>query len=255
MRKIRVLLAGGESWVTFSTHHKGFDRFGAGMYDNGQRFLKDALRSDPSIEYTHMPGHEVSERFPLMMEELNEWDVIIISDIGSNSFLLSNKVFLEGKKEANRLILLKEWTAHGGGLVMCGGYLSFSGFQAGAKYFRTPIEEVLPVDIYPFDDRVETPEGTEITIVDPKHPIVKDIKGPWPNFLGYQEAPLKSDAHLIARSQYGHPLIAIRKYGKGRSLVWMSDIGPHWCPLKFTQWEGYATFWRNAVHYLANDPQ
>jgi len=254
MRKIRVLLA-GESWVTFSTHHKGFDRFAAGMYDNGQRFLEAALRSDPSIEYVHMPGHEVSERFPLTMEELKKWDVVIISDIGSNSFLLSNKVFLEGKKEANRLLLLKEWTANGGALVMCGGYLSFSGFQAGAKYFRTPIEEVLPVDIYPFDDRVETPEGTEITIVDPKHPILKDIKGPWPNFLGYQEALLKSDAHLIAQSQYGHPLIAVRKYGKGRSLVWMSDIGPHWCPLEFTRWEGYATFWRNAVHYLANDPQ
>ncbi|HRV24353.1 MAG TPA: glutamine amidotransferase [Sphaerochaeta sp.] len=252
MKKIRVLLA-GESWVTFSTHHKGFDRFAAGMYDNGQRYLEAALKSDPSIEYVHMPGHEVSERFPFTMEELNEWDVIIISDIGSNSFLLSNKVFLEGRKQVNRLQLLKEWTSAGGALVMCGGYLSFSGFQASAKFFRTPIEEVLPVDIYTFDDRVETPEGTEITIVDPDHPILDGIKGPWPHLLGYQEAPLKGDAHLIAQSQYGHPLIAVRKYGKGTSMVWMSDIGPHWCPLEFTRWEGYATFWRNAIHYLAND--
>ena len=35
-------------------------------------------------------------------------------------------------------------------------------------------------------------------------------------------------------------------------MVWMSDIGPHWCPLEFTQWEGYATFWKNAVRFLAN---
>lgn len=250
MSKIRVLLA-GESWITVSAHHKGFDHFAAGMYDNGQRHLAAALASDPFIEYTHMPGHEVPESFPLTMEALKQWDVIIISDLGSNSLLLSNSVFLEGKREPNRLQLLKEWAAQGGALIMCGGYLSFAGFQASAKYFRTPIEEVLPVDIYPFDDRVETPEGATVEIVDPNHPVLKGITGPWPYFLGYQEALLKEGAHLIAQSQYGHPLIAVHNYGKGKSLVWMSDIGPHWCPLEFTQWEGYATFWKNAIHYVA----
>ncbi len=121
---------------------------------------------------------------------------------------------------------------------MCGGYLSFAGIQASAKYFRTPIEEVLPVDIYTFDDRVETPEGTSIRVLDPIHPIIANIPKQWPILLGYQEAPLKKDAHLILETGYGHPpLLATMEYGKGRSLVWMSDIGPHWCPQDFVEWE------------------
>ena len=114
-----------------------------------------------------------AESLPYTLEELNQWDVIIISDVGANSFLLSDKVFVEGKREPNRLALLKEWVEQGGGLAMAGGYLTFSGLEAKAGYYRTPIEKILPVDIYPFDDRVETPEGTDAQVLLPDHPILR----------------------------------------------------------------------------------
>lgn len=251
MKKIRVLLV-GESWVSVSTHHKGFDHFSSGMYDTGHEYLKQACLADPNIEYTHISGHEAAEALPYTTEGLKSWDVIILSDIGANTLLLPKKVFIDGETTPNRLQVIRQWVAEGGSLIMCGGYLSFAGFQAAAKYFRTPIEEVLPVDIYTFDDRVETPEGARVEIIDPTHPIVKNVPNPWPVLLGYQEAKLKKQAQLIAQTNYGHPLLAAMDYHKGKSLVWMTDIGPHWCPKTFTQWPGYAILWQNIMRYLAN---
>ena len=43
--------------------------------------------------------------------------------------------------------------------MMIGGYYSFQGINGGARYHRTPVEEVLPVECLPYDDRVEVPEG------------------------------------------------------------------------------------------------
>ena len=42
---------------------------------------------------------------------------------------------------------------------MFGGYLSFQGINGVARYKNTPIERILPVNILPYDDRVEAPEG------------------------------------------------------------------------------------------------
>jgi uncharacterized membrane protein len=250
MDKIRVLLV-GESWVSVSTHHKGFDHFSSGTYETGHAYLQQALESSGFVEYHFLPGHLAGEQFPETMEDLCKYDVVILSDVGANTLLLSRKVFLEGSTAPNRLRLINQWVAEGGALCMCGGYLSFAGFQASAKYFRTPIEEVLPVDIHTFDDRVETPEGAYVQVVDPNHPIVADVPNDWPVLLGYQEAPLKSGAHLIAKTQYGHPLLATMEFGKGRSMVWMTDIGPHWCPKQFVKWSGYAILWQNAIKWLA----
>ncbi len=100
--------------------------------------------------------------------------------------------------------------------------------------------------------RVEVPEGVITTVVDPEHPIVKGVPQQWPPLLGYQEAILKKEAHLIAKSHYGHPLIATMNWGKGRTMAWMSDIGPHWCPKVFAEWNGYEKMWQQAVIWLAN---
>jgi uncharacterized membrane protein len=40
------------------------------------------------------------------------------------------------------------------------------------------------------------------------------------------------------------------EFGKGRSMVWMTDIGPHWCPKQFVKWSGYAKLWQNAIKWL-----
>ena len=37
--------------------------------------------------------------------------------------------------------------------MMVGGYYSFQGINGGARYHGTPVEEALPVEILPYDDR------------------------------------------------------------------------------------------------------
>jgi len=246
--KIHVLLA-GESWVSNSTHFKGWDFFSSTVYETGVGYLKEALENT-NIEFEHMPGHLAADQFPFTLKELAKYEVIILSDLGANTLLLPGDVWLKGKSVPNRLKVLKEWVHDGGGLAMCGGYYSFAGIYGAAKFYRTPIEEVLPVNIYTFDDRVERPEGPLPEILKPEHPIVEGIAQPWPYLLGFNEVQCKPDADLIARID-GFPLLATRDVGKGRTLAWTSDIGPHWCPEPFVQWKGYSQFWRQAITWLA----
>lgn len=132
---------------------------------------------------------------------------------------------------------------------MCGGYYSYAGIYGGAKYYRTPVEEVLPVKIHTFDDRVEMPEGAQPEVI-VSHPIVEGIPSPWPKLLGLNELVLKPQAQLIAKAGE-YPLLAVMLVGKGRTLTWASDIGPHWCPMPFIQWSGYTRLWLQAIEWLA----
>ena len=246
--RIRVLLA-GESWVSASTHHKGWDFFSSTVYETGIRSLSEALGGS-EIALEHLPGHLVPEKFPLTRSELDAYSVVILSDIGSNSLLLHPATWLSGKPMPNRLMLLKEWVLDGGGLAMCGGYYSFAGIGASAKYYRTAVEEILPVSIHTFDDRVEIPEGVVPVVLRHEHPVVRGIQGSWPALLGLNELVLKDGADLIARAG-DYPLLATAVRGKGRTLAWASDIGPHWCPEAFIRWPGYAVLWKNAITWLA----
>jgi uncharacterized membrane protein len=251
MSNIRVLLA-GESWMSASTHFKGWDFFSSAVYETGIESLQKALAVE-GFNFEHMPSHLAAKRFPNTLEELSAYDVVILSDIGANTLLLHPDTWLKGQSTPNRLKLLKQWVEQGGALAMCGGYLSFAGIYASAKYYRTAIEDILPVNLYTFDDRVEVPEGAQAQVVSADHPILRGIEGTWPLLLGYNELVLKPDAQLLAKvSDTDHPLLAVRTVGQGRTLIWASDIGPHWCPELFLNWHGYARIWQQAITWLAN---
>ena len=249
MKPIRVLLA-GESWVSNSMHLKGWDFFSTTTYEVGISYLQAAL-AEAGIELIHLPNHLADTQFPSTHDALLQYDVVILSDIGSNTLLLHPDTFHKGLATPNRLVLLAEWVEKGGGLAMCGGYYSFGGIYGAARYHRTPVESVLPVNILPYDDRVEVPEGDVPEVTDTHHPIVTGIVEPWPYLLGFNEIEMKPDAQLLVKiNQF--PLLAVKKYSKGRTLAWASDIGPHWCPERFATWSGYARLWVQAVQWLAN---
>ncbi len=247
MSSIRVLLV-GESWISTTTHVKGWDFFSSTEYSIGTGYLVQALATEEFV-FGHMPGHIAAASFPTTIEGLAQYDVILLSDIGANTFLLHPDTSA-GMIVPNRLKLIQTWVENGGGLGMCGGYMSFAGINASAKYYRSPIEAILPVNIHTFDDRVETPEGVVAQVVDPNHPIVAGINGEWPPLLGYNEVVLKPEAQLIA-SAGNDPLLAVQNVGEGRTLIWASDIGPHWCPPPFLAWSGYAQLWQQTIRWLA----
>ncbi|HUN50708.1 MAG TPA: glutamine amidotransferase, partial [Candidatus Sulfotelmatobacter sp.] len=252
MTKTNVLLV-GESWITSATHFKGFDQFGSATFHLGAEPLVNALKGS-AFNLTYMPAHEAAERFPFEAEGLAEFQVILLSDIGANTLLLPPSVWLNGSPVPNRLKLLRQWTAAGGGLAMIGGYFSFQGIDGRARWRRTAVEEALPVSCLPYDDRIEVPEGFQPDILKPAHPILAGLPTPWPLLLGANEVVAKEGAEVIARlpAEHGaHPLLVAGRHGQGRTAAWTSDIGPHWVPSAFLRWEGYGPLWRNLLAWLA----
>lgn len=257
MTKTRVLLA-GESWVSAATHYKGFDQFGSVTFHLGAEPLVEALQDSP-FDLHYMPSHEAATAFPTTLDGLADYGAVILSDIGANTLLLHPDVWLKGKTVPNRLKLLRDYVAAGGGLMMIGGYFSFQGINGGARWHKTPVEQVLPVDCLPIDDRLEVPEGFRAELVQPKHPILAGLDGEWPELLGLNEVVLKDapGVELLARAPAdagGHPLLAVSTHGQGRTLAWTSDIGPHWLPDSFVAWPGYARLWRQALQWVTRTP-
>jgi uncharacterized membrane protein len=173
---IRVLLV-GESWSTTSIHTKGFDSFTTVHYAEGGGALIKVLL-DSGFGLTYMQSHIAAGNFPFTVEELNAYDVILLSDIGSNTFLLPGSTFLSGNPSANRLSVIKQWVKSGGGFGMIGGYLSFQGIEAKANYRNTVISEILPILMEEGDDREETPEGSRIEVTG-KHQITSVARLAW----------------------------------------------------------------------------
>lgn len=256
MDKTKKVLLVGETWMTAATHYKGFDDFRSTTFHSGAEPLIAAL-ADSEFEIVHMSGHEAPEALPFDAAGLSDYDAILLSDIGANSLLLHPDVWLRGQTVPNRLKLLRDWTADGGNLGMIGGYLTFQGIDGKGRWRRTPVEEALPVDCLPYDDRIEAPEGFRAEIVQSRHPIVEGLGDDWPALLGANEVTVKEreGVEVIARLPDdfgGHPLIVTGTYGKGRTLAWTSDVGPHWLPQTFVDWPGYAVLWRNMLRWLTD---
>ena len=73
-------------------HQKGVDAFTTTAYGTGHQWLQGALEAG-DWEVEHLPNHLAPEAFPTTMAELDGYDVVILSDIGSNSLLLSPDTF------------------------------------------------------------------------------------------------------------------------------------------------------------------
>lgn len=243
----RILIA-GESWVMHTIHIKGFDEFTTSAYAEGVGWLRDALEA-AGHEVVYLPNHLANAQFPTTADELRAYGVVMLSDIGANTLLLHPDTFNNSRSMANRLSLIHDYVQGGGALVMIGGYLTFQGIDAKGRYAGTAVEAALPVTLARHDDRVEAPEGAEPRVNAPDHPLAAGLPAVWPKVLGYNRVTLKPGAALVA-SVGDDPLVAAWAYGRGRSLAFTTDCGPHWAPLGFVEWPGYRSFWANAVRWL-----
>ncbi len=237
----RILIA-GESWTTHSIHVKGFDSFTTTEYNEGIDWVRAALEANGwSVE--HLPSHNAARDFPGSVDALQQYNVVLLSDIGANTLLLHPSTFNRSKVLPNRLTVLAEYVQAGGGLVMAGGYLTFQGIDAKGQYAGSAVEAVLPVTLHRYDDRVEKPEGATPAIADAGHPILDGVPaGAWPALLGYNQVVARPEARLIARIG-DDPLLVAGVSGKGRSVAFTSDLAPHWAPPPFLDWAGYAPLW------------
>ncbi|WP_280771761.1 glutamine amidotransferase [Salipaludibacillus daqingensis] len=241
----------GESWVKHIIHTKGFDSFTNTEYEEGIQWFAEAMKV-AGIEMDFLPGHLTPDHFPVKLEELQAYDAVFLSDIGSNSLLLSNQTFAKSEVAVNRLDLIKQYVEQGGGFAMIGGYLTFQGIDAKARYKDTSVEDILPVTMMPYDDRYEAPEGLHVQINNSDHPIFKGIDEEWPHFLGYNKVYGDEDAEVLAEHNK-YAFIAVKEVGKGRTFSFASDLAPHWGPPEFINWKHYNTFWGNVVKWLSGE--
>jgi uncharacterized membrane protein len=250
----RILLA-GETFAISQSVSIGYDTLRSNAYANGaQHFL--AAMSGSGYEIEHLASERCEAEFPRHLQELSKYSGIILSDIGALSLLFSAET-RAGNPSPNRLVLLHDWVKQGGGLMMAGGYNSFQGMMGTARYHDTPVEDCLPVSCSPFADGLEAPEGLA-PYVAADHPIVKGLDQSWPPVLGLNKVVLRSgdDCQMLTAAAYRgkqHPLLAIRHFGEGRSLAWMSDIGPHWMSQEFMKCPTYGKLMRNMVAWICWD--
>ena len=249
----RILIA-GESWINITTHIKGFDSFQTTVYKEGVSYIKKAFEK-AGFEVCYIPNHLAATDFPDTKEKLSEYDIVVLSDIGSNNLLLSQSVFSDGIQKSNKLELIYDFVKEQGkGLLMIGGYMSFAGYDGKARYGQTVLQELLPVEVSDYDDRAEYPEGIrpEICLERKNHPLLDGILE-WPAILGYNKTKWKTGEGTLLSTVHGDPFLVSSEPGNGRCVVFTTDCAPHWCTEEFLQWEGYEKLWENVGHWLTHE--
>jgi uncharacterized membrane protein len=259
------------------------------------KYLKDALESDANIKVKTLyrqfgahgqflntvdadpetgqqiyPVEHPTKGFPRTMAELLNYDVIIHSDIRTDSF--------SGEQLQNMARLVEEY---GGGFVMIGGN---SAFGKGG-YHRTVLDRVIPVAMEQENDSHARSVTLKVPPAALTHPVMaigatpEETQQIWtekfPTLYGYNlvDRP-KPGATVLgvdaeARNRYGPRLLmAVQNVGKGRSMAFTSDTTRSWGKDFETLWgepinpasrlterncdsRYYRQFWVNAVRWLA----
>ena len=111
---MRVLFI-GETWITHTVHIKGVDSFEQSGFGCGVGWIKKALESG-GHEVTHLPAHQAIDAFP-DEQQLTQYDVVICSDVGSNTLVLSTPTMVDSRTRPNALESIRRFVAAGGGFA------------------------------------------------------------------------------------------------------------------------------------------
>lgn len=251
MKKRLKILFVGESCVVHTTENKGNDVFHGARYNEPALIMKELIEKE-GHEFCHIPCHRVHMDFPDTMEAISEYDIIILSDVGSNTMLLHPDTARFCRRTPNKLSLIAEFVQRGGGFGMIGGYMSFMGIDGRAKYRNTIMEELLPVNMLTFDDRVEIPEGAPLSMTEAGQYLFTEFPEEWPFVLGYNKVEAKSGSKVLVQYKED-PIITIGQYGEGKTFAYATDCTPHWAPPEMYQWEYYGKMWDRLFSWLCEE--
>ena len=250
-----VLLA-GETFLVTSFAAKGYEVGASARYSNGAERYIQGLAAH-GIAVVQIGGERCESEFPTTVEGLASYSAVVLSDVGALSLLYTPQT-RAGQRSVNRLDLLREWVEKGGALMMAGGYCSFQGIDGLAMFRGTAVEECLPIECFPGPDGLEAPEGLDPVIDEKSHAILEGVPSPIPYVLGMNRVAARDGSATKTLIHCGHrngqiPLLSVREYGAGRTLAWMTDIGPHWLSQDFMQWFGYDLLMANMIRWLTRE--
>jgi len=223
---------------------KGLEIFNYGVW------LKNALESAGNHEVNSVPSWDFYKLGPGEYEKIiDEYDVIVFSDVEGKLFQLNPDFFNReefGKKiltYPDRLRLTLDAVKAGKGLMLLGGWYSFTGETGKGGWGRTILREAIPVKCLDFEDLVESTEGYYPEVTPEGRRVFGDSLGDIPPILGYNQTTEIPEGKVLLRVKgTGDPLLAVRQLGKGRVLAYTSDPAPHW-GLNFVYWKHYNDFW------------
>ncbi len=198
--------------------------------------------------------------FPASRDKLFAYDALVVANVEGDFFTRA------------QLSMMAEFVSdRGGGLLVLGGR-SFT--QRGLA--GTPLEEVLPVelndrrgalvrasytpaDLQPHNKVTLTTEGQAHPIMRIA-PTVEESRKAWMAMPALAAAaPLggpRPGATVLAVSAAPdgsvHPLIAVQRYGRGRSMVFAGEASWRWKMMMASTDRSYEFFWRQATRWLSS---
>jgi uncharacterized membrane protein len=231
------------------------------------RFLRMAMKQDPLIELVSfvflrtptdtvdVPENQLSLiPFPIddiFLEELKNFDLVVFDDFSYRAYF--NPVYLER---------VRDFVRDGGGLAMFGGARTFD----SGGYGDSALRDVLPVELDGKGSyQARGPLQAVLTPAGKKHPITRLLPDPkmnedtWaklPPLTGMNQVRAVRGETLLATKD-GAPLLAIGRYGKGRTLALMSDDAWRWNFIAVGNREtpqNHLKLIRQAVRWLAQEP-
>ena len=245
-----------------------------------QRFLRRLLKRNPNVELISffilrtdqnpqiVPQSEMSLiPFPtdkLFDTELGSFDLVVFQNFNFRPYRMGH--YLRN---------IDDFVREGGAFAMVGGDLSF----ASGEYARTPIEDLLPVQLPSSRARSEIMDSEDfrpqLTDAGDRHPITQLAFDPQRNREIWEELPPLRGTNVVAgaaeeatvlaehptiRGNRGEPMpvIAVAERGEGRVMAVTSDstwrwgfehVGEGGTPRE------YQNFWNSAIRWLIQDPE
>jgi uncharacterized membrane protein len=239
----------------FQHSPKGLEIFNYGVW------LKNALESTGEHQVESVSSWDFYKLPPGKYEEIIEKnDILIFSDFEAKLFQLSPDFFIREKFGEKVLVFpdrlkltVNAVKEKGKGLMLLGGWYSFTGELGKGGWGRTFLKDIMPVKCLDHEDLVESTEGYYPVFTEKGAEIFSSIDfESMPPILGYNQTLEIEEGEVLAyASGSKDPLLAVRKAGKGKVLAYTSDPAPHWA-LNFVYWKHYNDFWIKCAEILTN---
>ncbi len=209
------------------------------------------------IQASQSRGNALASGYPSRAEELFAYDAVVLANVQASQLT-------RDQQELTRAFVGKR----GGGVLVLGAR-TFTKPGLG----DTPLEEVLPLQLV---DRGETdtvlPASTSrgmnrvaLTMAGEAHPIMQlgsaldDTRKRWDATPALASTvalggPRPGASVLAITGGAGgvpRPLVAVQRYGQGRSLIFAGEGAWRWRMLLPSTDRSYDTFWRQALRWLA----
>jgi uncharacterized membrane protein len=242
-----------------------------------ERFLRSILKNDPNIDlisffilrtpndFSDARNEELSLiPFPvdeLFTQALSSFDLVVFQNFDYRPYDSSFFRFSHYLNNLQQFV-----TEQGGGFIMIGGDISFS----GGGYDGTAIEEILPINLFAEKDAIDTTRLKAVLTDDGlKHPITAFENSPERTISLWKELPELDGCNVTSQSKTdavplviypakgNPPLISVRNVGNGRCMAITTDSLWRWNFASIGLGGSnrqYIKFWQNTVKWLIKDP-